>query len=140
MAKSKSSNAKGSGLKTAAVATGVVAAIAGAVFLYGTDAGAKKRKQIKSWGLKAKAEVLEKLEKAKEINETVYNDVVKTVVAKYQKVKSIDAQELAELAADLQKNWSHIKKVVGGSAKKTKKTVKKVAKQTKAAATPKKAA
>ncbi len=35
----------------------LAAAAAGAVFLYGTDAGKKKRKEIKGWSLRMKADV-----------------------------------------------------------------------------------
>jgi TPP-dependent trihydroxycyclohexane-1,2-dione (THcHDO) dehydratase len=127
--KKKASPKKSGALQTAAIATAAVGAIAGAVFLYGTDAGAKKRKQIKSWTLKAKGEVLEKLERAKEVNETVYKDIVSAVMKKYEKVKDVDAKALGELAGDLHKNWKHIKTVLGGSAKSAKKSVKKAAKK-----------
>jgi hypothetical protein len=85
-----------------------IATVAGAVFLYGTDAGKKKRKQIKGWTLKAKGEVVEKLEKLKEINEESYNKVVDAVIAKYAAVKTIAPEELAEVVADLRKSWKHI--------------------------------
>lgn len=96
-------------IKITAVATAAVAAVAGAVFLYGTEAGKKKRKQIKSWTLKAKGEVLEKLEKAKEVNEQVYHDVVNAVAKKYEQVKTIDLNEVAEFATELKKHWKNIK-------------------------------
>ena len=48
----------GIGLTAAAVAA------AGAYFLYGSKDANKNRKTVKSWMLKAKAEVLEQLEKA----------------------------------------------------------------------------
>jgi len=108
----------GSGIGMAAVATAGVAAIAGAIFLYGTDSGKKKRKDIKSWAIKARGEVVEKLEKAKEINENVYNNVVDSVVDKYKKIKSIDAAELAALGLELRRGWTHIKREVQGLAKK----------------------
>jgi hypothetical protein len=85
-------------------------AIAGAVFLYGTEAGKKKRKQIKGWTLKAKGEVLEQLEKLKEVNEEKFHQVVDTVSAKYQKLKTVAPEDLAELSADLKKSWKHIVK------------------------------
>lgn len=88
-----------------------IATVAGAVFLYGTDAGKKKRKQIKGWMLKAKGEVIEKLEKMKDINEESYNKVVDAVTAKYKAVKSVAPEELAEVVADLKKSWKHIVQV-----------------------------
>lgn len=116
----------GNGMTVAALATAAVASVAGAVFLYGTDAGKKKRKQIRSWGIKARGEVLERLEKAKEVNEGVYRDVVKTVMAKYEKVKNVDVNELNDLARELTTGWSHIKRQLAGAPKKkAKKTVSK---------------
>jgi NAD/NADP transhydrogenase alpha subunit len=119
----------GSGMAVAALATAAVASVAGAVFLYGTDAGKKKRKQIRSWGIKARGEVLERLEKAKEVNEGVYRDVVKAVVSKYEKVKNVDLNELNDLARELTTGWAHIKRQLSGAPKKKAKKVvsKKVA-------------
>lgn len=128
--KSGSSKAKkaGNGMAVAALATAAVASVAGAVFLYGTDAGKKKRKQIRSWGIKARGEVLERLEKAKEVNEGVYRDVVKAVMSKYEKVKNIDVNELNDLARELTTGWSHIKRQLAGPKKKVTKAVKAVKK------------
>jgi hypothetical protein len=108
-----------------------LAAIAGTVFLYGTDAGQKKRKQIKGWTLKAKGEVIEKLETLKEVNEENYHKVVDAVTAKYQKLKTVAPEELNEVVADLKKSWKHIVKIAKSSSapkKAVKKPVKKVAK------------
>jgi hypothetical protein len=53
-----------------AMGLGALAALsAGAYFLYGTKEGAKKRVKIKGWMLKAKGEVLEKMEALKDVNE-----------------------------------------------------------------------
>jgi hypothetical protein len=122
MATKKAGSAKakkgGSGMTVAALATAAVASVAGAVFLYGTDAGKKKRKQIRSWGIKARGEVLERLEKAKDVNEAVYRDVVKAVMSKYEKVKNVDMNELNDLARELTTGWSHIKRQLSGAPKK----------------------
>ena len=49
-----------------------VAGLAGAYFLYGKN-GAKNRKKVTTWTLRAKADVLEKLEKAKEVSEETFH-------------------------------------------------------------------
>lgn len=100
----------GNGLEVGLALAGI-AAIAGGVFLYGTDAGKKKRKEIKGWMLKAKGEVIEKLETMKEINEENYHKVVDAVEAKYKSLKSVAPEDLAEVIADLKKSWKHIVKV-----------------------------
>lgn len=126
MANKKDKNS-GVGLGLSAIAG--LTTIAGAVFLYGTEAGKKKRKQIKGWSLKAKGEVLEQLEKLKEVNEEKFHQVVDTVTAKYQKVKTVAPEEIAELTTDLKKSWKHISKIVKGNAPAKKKVAKKVAKK-----------
>lgn len=110
---------EGHGLEIGLALAGI-ATVAGAVFLYGTDAGKKKRKEIKGWMLKAKGEVVEKLEKAKEVNEETYHKIVDTVAAKYKAVKSIAPEELAEVVADLKKSWKHIAQVAKAKAPKRK--------------------
>lgn len=89
-----------------------IAAAAGAVFLFGTDSGKKKQKQIKSWSLKAKAEVLEKIEKMKDVSEESYNGAVEAVAQKYSKIKNVEAKEVQELITDLKKSWKDIKKII----------------------------
>ena len=106
-----------------AVGLGALAALsAGAYFLYGTKEGAKKRVKIKGWMLKAKGEVLEKIEALKEVNEETYNKVLSTVMKKYEGLKDIDQGEVGAMMADLKKHWLNIKKHIDAGTK-----VKKVA-------------
>lgn len=107
--------------KNIAVAAGIAglaaAAIAGGYFFYGKD-GAKHRKKLKAWSIKAKGEVLEKLEKAKEVSETVFHEAVDAAATKYSKTKSITPEEISAFASDLKKHWKDIKKEIYPSAKK----------------------
>ncbi len=105
MAKSEKS---GIGAGLAVVAT--LAAAAGAYFIYGTKEGAKTKKKVKSWALKAKAEVLEKIEKAKDITEESYNDTVATVMQKYEKMRAEHGDEIDAVTKELKGYWSHLKK------------------------------
>lgn len=118
----------GNGLEVGLALAGL-AAVAGGVFLYGTDAGKKKRKAIKGWVLKAKGEVIEKLETLKEVNEENYHKVVDAVEKKYKTVKSVAPEELAEVIADLKKSWKSIVKVAKAQTAPKKKIIKKVAKK-----------
>lgn len=86
----------------------VAAAAAGAYFLYGKE-GAKNRRKVKSWMLKMKAEVLEGLENAKEVNEKTYRKVVADVTRRY---KNVDKKELAEMARELMGHWRNISKQI----------------------------
>lgn len=116
----------GVGLTTAAVAA------AGAYFLYGSKNAAKNRKTVKSWMLKAKAEVLEGLEKAQEMTEDEFKDLVETVSKTYGKLKDASKADIAEFKKEMMENWPKIakegKKVVK-KATKAKKSVKKTAKK-----------
>lgn len=96
------------------------AAVAGGYFLYGKD-GAKNRKTVKGWMLKAKGEVLEQLEKGKEVTEEVYHQVIDKVAQKYQTMKNIDLADLNGMVKELKGHWKSIKKQLSGPAKPVKK-------------------
>ncbi len=113
------SNNSGAAIGVGLAALTAVAA-AGAYFLYGKD-GAKNRKKIKSWSLKAKAEVLEKLEKAKTINQEMYNEVVDAVAKKYAAVKAIDPKEVEILMKEMKAHWSRISRDMKEAEKRHKK-------------------
>jgi hypothetical protein len=127
--------AAGVGLTAAAVAA------AGAYFLYGSKDADKNRKTVKSWALKAKAEVLEKMEDAKKMTKEEYEEVVQAVAGTYAGVKGSTKKDLVEFASEMKQHWDVIegiaskkKKEVQTSVKKVTKVVKKEAK--KAAKTP----
>lgn len=102
-----------------------VAGIAGAYLLYGKD-GAKNRKAIKSWTLRAKADILEKLEKAKEVSQETFETVVDEISTKYgSKIKDIDPADIEKFAKDIKKHWKDIKSDL---APKVKKVAKKATK------------
>lgn len=87
-----------------------IAAIAGAVYLYGTASGKKARKEIKSWSLKAKGEVLEHLENMKDATQEGYEKAIDKVENKYKKMKNVDSAELAALMLELKTHWNNIQK------------------------------
>ena len=87
------------------VGAGIVAAMAGAYFLYGSKDAAKNRKKIKGWTLKAKGEVLEKLEKVEHASKEQYEKTVDAVLGKYKTLKNVDLKEVEALAKDLKRHW-----------------------------------
>jgi hypothetical protein len=101
----------------------IAALAAGGYFLYGKD-GAKNRKKIRSWMLKAKGEVLEGVEKMKNVSEAEYNMVVDKVASKYQAFKNVDPKEFADMVRELRGHWKNIKKSITVTPKK--KTAKRV--------------
>src|SRR3989344_7290819 len=87
-----------------------VAAAAGVYFLYGSKNAVKNRKLVKGWMLKAKGEVLEKLEGLSEVSEQVYHKIVREVADKYQAAKNIDKKDIEEFVKELKSHWKSIAK------------------------------
>jgi hypothetical protein len=134
--KTQSTNAK----VIVGVAAGLAALTAAGYFVLGPN-GKNNRKAIKGWSLKMKGEVLERIEKLKEVTPEVYNSIIDEVSTKYGKVKNISADEVTEIALDLKKHWKAISRDLKakeqGAKKKTtvvKKAVKKAVKTTAGAA------
>jgi hypothetical protein len=136
MAKKSSKAAVGVGVGLTAAAV----AAASAYFLYGSKNAPKNRKMVKSWMLKAKAEVLERLEQAKEMSEEEYGALIDSVAGVYGKMSGVSKSELDAFKKEMKGHWNRIKqsgrkmtKKVAKKAKKavkrTKKTAKKVAKK-----------
>jgi hypothetical protein len=119
----------GVGLTAAAVAA------AGAFFLAGSKNAAKNRKAVKSWMLKAKAEVLEGLEKAQEMSQKEYEALIEQVGAAYAQVQTASKADISGFKKEMKEHWQKIAK----SAAPKKKSVKKVV-ATKVAAAATKAA
>lgn len=109
---------KKSGLGAAGALVATVAAAAGAYFLYGTKEGKKTQKKIKGWALKAKGEVLEKLEKAKTVSEDTYKAAVSDVMKKYQKLKKEHGTEVEAVSKELHGYWKELKKHLNTESKK----------------------
>jgi hypothetical protein len=106
MTKQTSTAAKagiGAGLAALAAATA-----AGAYYFYGSKDANKHRKQMKGWAIKARGEVVERLENMKNMTEESYDKAVGQVMDKYKKVKSINPAEVAALAQDLRRHWKNI--------------------------------
>jgi gas vesicle protein len=90
--------------------TAAAAAAVGAYFLYGSKHAAKNRKAVKSWALKAKAEVLEKLEEAKEMTQEEYQELVSNIAATYSTVKNASKAEVKAFKDEMIDNWKAIEK------------------------------
>jgi hypothetical protein len=128
VAKSSKAVEVGIGLGTAAVAA------AGAFFLYGSKNAAKNRKQVKSWALKAKAEVLEKLEDASEMTQAEYDQLIKSVSGAYSSAKNASKKDIKEFAMEMGQHWKEIEKAAKPLKSQAKKTVKSVKKEAAGAA------
>ena len=97
---------KGGGGKLVATLVGAAAV---AHYFYGPK-GIKNRQKVKAWSLKARAEVLEKIEKTKTLGESEYAKYVDVVTTKYGKMKGVSKIEAAKLNKELKGHWNAIKK------------------------------
>ena len=126
MVKKKNTNQVGVGV---GVGVAAAAAAAAAYWLYGAKDAAKHRKLARSWMFKARAEVLEAVEKLGDIDKQTYLDIVDKVVKRYASVRGATSAELMQIAKDLKAAWQHMQqsKAVKMVKKEVKKTVKKAA-------------
>jgi hypothetical protein len=111
-------------------ATAAAAAAAGAYWLYGAKDAAKHRKLAKSWMLRARAEVMDAVEKVSEIDKATYLDIVEKVVKTYSSTAGAQSKEIQQLLKDLRGSWAHIQQ--RPSVKKATKAVKRIGTKAKA--------
>ena len=96
-------------MTTIGAIAGAAALAAAGYLLFGPD-GKKNRKTLKSWSLRMKAEILEKMEKTKDLTQETYHDIVDEVAESYTKNKKVTQAELKEAVSDLKKRWKTLKK------------------------------
>ncbi len=97
--------------KYVAIGAGI-ASIATAYFFLGPK-GKNHQKQAKLWAIKMKADVVEKLEKVRDISEPAYHKIIDSVANKYEQKKKVGREEIQSLANDLKKHWKVISKEAG---------------------------
>lgn len=95
------------GAKILAVGAGVAALAAAGYFFFGPN-GTKNQKKMKGWMIKMKGDVVEKMEKAKDISEPTYHQIVDAIANKYASVKTNSAEDVMKLAKELKKHWKSI--------------------------------
>lgn len=115
--------------KAAVIGTSLAGLVAGAYFLLSPKTK-KYRQHAKSWAIKMKGEVIEKLEKAKEITEPMYHEIIDTVAKDYKKAKKVTSPEIDAIAADLRKHWKSVSKIALKARKEVIKDAKKMARKT----------
>lgn len=98
----------------------LAAAAAGVYFLSGKK-GAKNRKKVKGWMLKAKGEVLQEMEHMKNMGEGAYHDTIDAMSERYKILKNVDKKELDNLVKELKSHWKNIKKDLTAKPKRSSK-------------------
>ena len=100
--------------KKIAVETGIglaaLAATAAGIYFLSGKKGAKNRKKVKGWMLKAKGEVLQEMEHMKNMSEKTYHDTIDAMSERYKILKNVDEKDLNHLVKELKGHWKHIKK------------------------------
>lgn len=94
------------------------AAIGGAAYYFLGPKGEKHQKSAKKWTMDAKKKIAQKLEKAKDMTESIYEDIVDDVVKPYAKKGAATAKEVGVFAETLKKDWKHVVTAVKKQAKK----------------------
>jgi hypothetical protein len=119
-------------VKYAVIGASLAGLAATAYFFFGPK-GKKRREHAKAWAIKMKGEVVEKLEKAREITEPVYREIIDTVAKEYKKGKKAGQPEIEALATDLKKHWKSMSALAVAAkqdvAKNASRVAKKVAKK-----------
>lgn len=147
MAKKKTKKAELSTEQKWGIGVGLTAAAAAAVggyFLYGSKDAEANRTKVKSWMLKAKADVLEGLERAKEMSREEYEELVNTIGEAYAGVQNATKKDIKEFKEEMKAHWDTIeqhakpikkstKQAAGTTAKTAKKTTTKAASKAKSA-------
>lgn len=114
----KENKKKDSSLKAGAIlGAGIAAAVAGGLFLYGPH-GKDNRKKIKTWTIKAKADVLDEIENMKEVTEDKYHGAVDKVIRKYSRLKNVSEAEAIKLGKELKRHWKTVAEEVNSKKKK----------------------
>jgi len=123
---------KANAVKLAVVGASLAGLAATAYFFFGPK-GKKHRQHAKAWAIKMKGEVIEKLEKAREITEPVYLTIIDTVAKEYKKGKKASQPEIEALANDLKKHWKTMSKLAISAKQNLTKDASRVAKAAKKA-------
>ncbi len=124
----KTSNSKRA-KRHSGIFTGALAAGALAGYLFYGPSGAKNRKKLRGWMLRAKADVLDRVERTREITQDTYEELVHTVMDKYKKMKQVNDAEAEALARELKRYWRTVKRELSASAREVKKTVRKAVRE-----------
>lgn len=109
--------------------TAAALAAAGTYFLYGSEGAEKNRTKVRSWMLKAKAEVLEALEEAKHMTPEEYEALIERVVSSYSKLKMVTNSEVSTLKKEMREHWERIEANVDNPVAKPKTSRKKTTKR-----------
>jgi len=106
-----------------------LAGVAATAYFFLGPKGKSNQRHAKAWAIKMKGDVVGKLEKAKEITEPVYHEIINSVAKEYAKNKGVSRNEVNLLAKDLRKHWVTISKSAIAAKRNIKRDASRVAKK-----------
>lgn len=98
------------------LAGAATAALIGGIYLYGKN-GSAHRTNVERWILKAKAEILERIEKTQDMTEEQFHTVVDEVVSRYADMKDVGAERAAEVSSRFKHKWVHLRDAAARASK-----------------------
>lgn len=90
--------------------TAAAAGALGAYFLTGSKHAAQNRKLVKSWMLKAKADILERIEEAKNMTAEEFSDLIDTVSAGYAAAQKVSRRDMSEFKDEMVAHWKKLER------------------------------
>jgi hypothetical protein len=115
-------------VKYAVIGASLAGLAATAYFFFGPK-GKKRREHAKAWAIKMKGDVVERLEKAREITQPIYHEIIDTVAKEYKKGKKASQPEIVALAQDLKKHWKSMSALAIAAKQEVAKNASRVAKK-----------
>lgn len=88
----------------------LLASAVAAWYFYGSKRATLHRGKMKSWMHTMWADVLERLEKMKDVTEETYEKAVEEIKANYKGLKNVEPDELEKLTQDMKRRWRSVRK------------------------------
>ncbi|MFZ2682291.1 MAG: hypothetical protein WAZ14_04330 [Patescibacteria group bacterium] len=93
------------------VAAGALAATIGGLYLMSRSKKKSAAQTAQAWILRAKADVMDELQKIPHVTREAYTGIISAVLKRYENMKDVSKDELSGLKQDLEDQW---KTVVAG--------------------------
>lgn len=100
---------KNSGNSLFAFIAGAATALAlGGYFLYGPH-GRENRKKLDRWVLRAKIDILDKMESVEDLTEEQYRNIVDEVTNRYASLKHVGQEKAARAGESFKRRWNEMR-------------------------------
>ena len=76
--------------------------------LYALFSGKENTPKVKEWAKNMEQEIVEKIDKVKDMTEPVLTKIIDEVKEKYERMKDIDKDELKKMVDTLREHWSGV--------------------------------